>query len=263
MTGPDTPQELVRRTMSGERDDSLRERRFFRRVPSGPRCKNCNAPFGMPGSLLARAMGRARWTKSPRFCAKCYSFLLETGIGGAEVEVTMLFADVRGSTALAEQLGPREFTRRINRFYRMAGEALIGTDGLVDKFVGDGVVGLYIPGMSGMGHAHQAIEAARRIASHSTDADHGGLPVGVGVHTGVAFLGAVGEGGEVTDFTALGDSVNTAARLGSEAAAGEVLVSAASAQAAGLDLASLELRHLSLKGRQEPIDVVVYPPSTS
>jgi adenylate cyclase len=261
MSEPTPPQELFRRTMAGERDDSLRLRRFYRHLPADPRCKNCNAPFGMPGSLLARALGRPRWTKNPRFCAACYNFLLQTGIGGAEVEITMLFADVRGSTGLAEQLGAREFTRRINRFYRVAGEALIGTDGVVDKFVGDGVVGMYIPGMSGMDHAGKAVEAARRIASHSADADQGGLPIGVGVHTGVAFLGAVGEGGEVADFTALGDTVNTAARLGSNAAAGEVLVSLAAAQAAALDMTGLEHRHLSLKGRQEPIDVVAVRPS--
>jgi adenylate cyclase len=261
MSEPISPQELFRRTMAGERDDSLRLRRFYRHLPADPRCKNCNAPFGMPGSLVARALGRPRWTKNPRFCAACYNFLLQTGIGGAEVEITMLFADVRGSTGLAEQLGAGEFTRRINRFYRVAGEALIGTDGVVDKFVGDGVVGLYIPGMSGMDHSGKAVEAARRIASHSADADQGGLPIGVGVHTGSAFVGAVGEGGEVADFTALGDTVNTAARLGSEAAAGEVLVSLAAAQAAGLDMAGLEHRHLSLKGRHEPIDVVAVRPS--
>jgi adenylate cyclase len=242
--------------MSGEQDDA-RERRMFLRVPAGPRCKNCNAPFGFPGSLLSRAIGRTRWPKNPRFCTKCYTFLKQSGIDGAEFEVTLLFADVRGSTGLAEELGPSEFTRRINRFYHVAGDALLETDGIVDKFVGDGVVGLYIPGMSGMGHARQAVGAAKRIAAHSREAQDGGLPIGVGVHTGVAFVGAMGAQGEVDDFTALGDTVNAAARLGSEAAAGEILVSDAAATAAGIDLGTLERRHLTLKGRQEPMDVVV------
>jgi hypothetical protein len=107
MSEPVSPQELFRRTMAGEQDDSLRLRRFFRHLPADPRCKNCNSPFGLPGSLLARAMGRTRWPKNPRFCGRCYTFLLETGTDGAEVEVTMLFADVRGSTALAERGGIR------------------------------------------------------------------------------------------------------------------------------------------------------------
>jgi adenylate cyclase len=248
--------ELFQATLEGGENDNLRMRRLFRRVPTGPRCKACNAPFGMPGRLLSHAMGRAPWTKNPRFCNRCYTFLKATGLDGAEVEVTLLFADVRGSTGLAEQLGPIEFTRRINRFYRLAGDAILNTDGLVDKFVGDGVIGLYIPGLSGITHAAQAIDAARRIAAASTAASQDGLPVGAGVHTGSAFVGAVGANGEVDDFTALGDTVNAAARLGSEAAAGEVLVSQAAATAAGLEVGQLEHRRLSLKGRQEPMDVV-------
>jgi adenylate cyclase len=211
----------------------------------------------MPGSLVARAMGRTRWSKNPKFCTRCYTFLKEAGIDGAEVEVTLVFADVRGSTGLAEQLGPSEFTRRINRFYRHAGNEILASDGLVDKFMGDGVVGLYIPGLSGSTHAAQALGAARRIAASSAEPERGGLPNGVGVHTGIAFVGAMGSGGEVDDFTALGDSVNAAARLGSEAQAAEVLASVATATAAGIDLGPLEHRRLSLKGRQEPMDVVV------
>jgi adenylate cyclase len=257
MTGAPTPQELFRATMSGEQTDSLRQRRFFRHIPADPRCKSCNAPFGFPGGLLTRAIGRAPWPKNPRFCSRCYQFLRETGVDGAEVTVTMLFADMRGSTGLAEELGASEYTRRINRFYRVASDALIETDGIVDKFVGDGVVGLYIPGLSGPGHAAQAVAAARMIGK----AESHGLPVGVGVHTGVAFVGAVGEQGEVDDFTALGDTVNIAARLGSEAQAGEVLVSAVTAGAAYLQTDALERRHMTLKGRTEPVDVFILQPN--
>lgn len=75
--------------------------------------------------------------------------------------------------------------------------------------------------------------------------------------TQVAFLGAVGEQGEVDDFTALGDNVNIAARLGSEAEAGEVIISAVAASAANLETDALERRHLTLKGRIEPVDTFV------
>jgi adenylate cyclase len=257
VTQAQTPRELFRATMSGEETESLRQRRFFRRIPTGPRCKSCNAPFGFPGTVLTRAIGRPPWPKNPRFCSRCYVFLRDHGIDGAEVVVTMLFADVRGSTGLAEQLGASEFTRRINRFYHVASDALIRTDGIVDKFVGDGVVGLYVPGLSGPGHAAQAIAAARTMA-HTTG--HG-LPVGVGIHTGVAYLGTVGEQGEVDDFTALGDNVNIAARLGSEADAGEVIVSAQAAVAANLNADELGHRRMTLKGRSGPVDVVVLQPN--
>jgi adenylate cyclase len=252
-----TPQEVFRETMSGGETDYLRQRRFLGRIPTAPRCKACNAPFGLPGVLLSRAMKRAPWAKNPRFCSRCYVYLKENGIDGAEVPVTMLFADVRGSTGLAEQLGASEYTRRINRFYHVAGAALIETDGIVDKFVGDGVVGLYVPGLSGLDHAAKAVDAARTIAQ----SERHGLPVGVGVHTGIAFVGAMGEQGEVDDFTALGDNVNIAARLGSEAQAGEVLVSAATAGVANLETAALEPRRMVLKGRSEPVDVFVLQPN--
>jgi adenylate cyclase len=264
-----SPEDLFRATMEGSDQDQVRMRRFLRLLPANPRCKNCNAPFGLPGSVVARAMGRRRWEKSPRFCNRCYTFLVDNGLSGVEIVISVLFADVRDSTALAETVGPAEFRRRINRFYRIAGDALISTDGLVDKFIGDGALGLYIPGLSGADHASKAVAAARQILARADRADRavadgaagssgsGGLPVGVGVHTGTAFVGAIGDKQEVQDFTALGDTVNATARLASMAAAGEALVSEATAQAAGLDATGLERRRLELKGRLEPMDVVV------
>jgi adenylate cyclase len=211
-------------------------------------------PVRFPGSIVARAMGRRRWEKSPRFCNRCFGFLSEYGIAGVEIEITALFADVRDSTGMAEALGPTEFRGRINGFYRIASEALLGADGIVDKFVGDGVVGMFIPGLSGADHAAKATDAARRMVAGARRA---GLGVGAGVHTGVAFVGTVGESANVQDFTALGDAVNAAARLSSAAGAHEVLVSVASADAGGLDRAGLEVRQLELRGRIERMDVVV------
>jgi adenylate cyclase len=255
----DDSQDLFRQAMEGADADSLRMRRFFRMLPAGPRCKACNAPFGVPGSVVARAMGRRRWDKNPRFCDRCYTFLRDTGLTGVEIEITVLFADVRDSTTLAEQVGAVEFRKRINRFYRIASDSLIRTDGLVDKFIGDGVMGLYIPGLSGLDHASKGIECARRILARiATDtADGESLPVGVGVHTGSAFVGAVGDRTEVQDFTALGDAVNTTARLASTATGGEALVSVASARSAHMDTTGLEERRLEVKGRTQSIDVVV------
>jgi adenylate cyclase len=263
-SGPSAPtrEDFFRETMEGTETDQVRLRRFFRLLPTDPRCKSCNAPFGLPGSILARAMGRRRWEKSPRFCNRCYTFLVDYGMTGVEIVISVLFADVRDSTTLAERVGPAEFRRRINRFYRIAGDALISTDGLVDKFIGDGVVGLYIPGLSGADHARKAVDAARQILSRSAGAisdgpDETALPVGVGVHTGPAFVGAVGDKREVQDFTALGDAVNATARLSSLAGAGEALISRAAVRAAGLGGSGFEERRLELKGRQEPMDVVV------
>jgi adenylate cyclase len=265
-SAPDTAktsrEEMFRQSMEGSEPDYVRLRRFFHWLPTDPRCKNCNAPFGLPGALVARAMGRRRWEKSPRFCNRCYTFLVDYGLTGVEITISVLFADVRDSTTLAERVGPAEFRRRINRFYRITGDALISTDGLVDKFIGDGAVGLYIPGLSGADHARKAVDAARRILARTAGPepdrpDETSLPVGIGVHTGTAFVGAVGDKSEVQDFTALGDAVNATARMSSLAGAGEALISRAAAAAAGLDGSGLEERRLELKGRQEPMDVVV------
>jgi adenylate cyclase len=119
-------------------------------------------------------------------------------------------------------------------------------------------MGMYIPGMSGQDHAAKAIEAARRILARIAAASEAELlPVGVGVHTGEAFVGAVGDAAEVQDFTALGDAVNTTARLASVAGSGEALVSVEAAAAAGLSRDGLEQRHLEVKGRTQPVDVLV------
>ena len=83
------------------------------------------------------------------------------------------------------------------------------------------------------------------------------LPIGVGVHTGLAYVGLVGSMGSEVQFTALGDAVNTAARLASVAGAWEILVSATAATRAGLDTSGLETRHLALKCRTEPVDSFV------
>ena len=111
--------------------------------------------------------------------------------------------------------------------------------------------------MSGEDHASKAIDAAIALLRATGHGSASGewIPVGIGVHTGVAFVGSVGDK-DVTDFTALGDAVNTAARLASAADAGEVLVSSAAADAAGI-ADRPERRRLDLRGRTEPVDVIV------
>jgi adenylate cyclase len=229
--------------------------RVFGALPSSPRCKMCNAPFKGPGGLLMHLMGRDQSRFNPRYCEPCDRFEQR---GGAEIVLTMLFADVRGSTTLAERMNALEFTRLMNRFYVVATDVLVQSDAMVDKLVGDEVIGLYIPGMAGAEHPRRAIQAAQSLLRHTGHGDPGGpwLPVGVGVHTGHAYVGVVGGAdGNPTDFTALGDNVNVTARLASQAGAGEILISDAAYTAAGLDLGSLERRQLELKGRREPIGV--------
>lgn len=181
--------------------------------------------------------------------------------GGAEVELSMLFVDARGSTGLAEQMTAKDFSRLMGRFYKAATKVLIRTDAFIDKLVGDEVVALYLPLFTGANHAGAAVQAAQELLRVTGHADRSGpwLPIGVGVHTGVAYVGVVsGAEGTMTDVTALGDNMNTAARLASSAGPGEALISDAAYGAAGLDLGNTAQRLLKLKGKSDPISVHVF-----
>jgi adenylate cyclase len=229
-----------------------RVRPFYSRLPSNPRCVNCHRPFaGIGGALLRVLQGVHRSDKNPRFCAACHSFTSQFP-GGAEVELSMLFVDVRGSTTIAESMDALEFSRLMNRFYEAAINVLVRADAFVDKLVGDEVTALFIPGYAGEEHARKAIDAGSdllRVTGHGTS-DGPWVPVGVGVHTGKAWVGSiVGASGKGADFTALGDNVNVAARLASNAGAGEVLISEAAVAASGMILEELEQRQLELKGK--------------
>ena len=83
--------------------------------------------------------------------------------GGAEIELSFLFTDVRGSTNLAETMSAAEFSQLMNRFYDAATDVLIRTDAFIDKLVGDEVIGLYIPGYAGRHHARKAVQAALEL----------------------------------------------------------------------------------------------------
>jgi Adenylate cyclase, family 3 (some proteins contain HAMP domain) len=184
--------------------------------------------------------------------------LTKHGVAGAEVPLSLLFADIRGSTGLGERLRPAEFSALLGGFYRVAADAIVASDGVVDKFVGDEAIGLFIPGFSGSDHAAKAIQAGRAIleaAGKSDASPNGPIPVGAGVHTGIAYVGTLGSSEQISDFTALGDAVNTTARLASVAAAGELLVSVAAGDLAALDTSGLERRTVEVRGRESDLEV--------
>lgn len=248
-----TPEEIWHLLLSGNDPTLRRYRNALRLVPQGPRCKFCNAPFHGPGAHLMRALGRSPSSLNPRFCNIC---LNSTPVGGTEIELTMLFADVRGSTSLAEEMSATAFGQLISRYYAAATGVLTQTDALIDKLIGDQVSGLYFPGFAGENHAEKAVQAARQLLKATGHADPGGpwIPVGVGLHTDAAFVGKVGDEG-VTDITVLGDAANICARLASLAGPGEIFISEESSKAAGLDPGNMEERQLQLKGRSQPVNV--------
>jgi adenylate cyclase len=238
-------------------------RRVFRRIPANPRCKMCAAPFAGPGARVMRLVGKRQSDANPNWCNSCTNYMTKHH-GGAEISGAMLFADIRGSTSLAERMSSGDYNALLNRFYTTASGVVFDHDGYVDKFVGDELVALFFPLLTGERYTARAVDAAGALLRATGHADPDGpwVPVGAGVHTGRAWFGAVGEGSHV-ELTAVGDVVNTAARLASAAGPGEVLVSAEAAAAAGLDPA-IPRRKLDLKGKEFATEVVslrVDPPA--
>lgn len=236
-----------------------RGRRVLGLLPHDPRCVWCLAPFEGAGAILVRAvLNKRRSTTNPLMCNTCDEVMKRLRYG-TEVEMSMLFADMRGSTSLAESMNPTEFKQLIDRFYSEASHVLMYSYAMIDKLAGDEVSGYYIPGIAGEDFARRSVEAAQDVLRVTGHADPEGpwAPVGVGIHTGNAYYGAVGTVDGLVELTALGDAVNVAARLASQAAAGEVVISESAALKAGLDTTNLEKRTLELKGKSEPMDVWV------
>ena len=238
--------EYWRTVLSGE-DTGLRVvQHWMSRLPSPPRCKLCQAPFEGTFAPVIRLAGFKPWKLNQQMCRKCFK-RIDAHQGGSEISVSLLFVDVRGSTALAESLGASEFTALINGFYKIVLAAVDSEKGVVDHMAGDGVMAMWIPAFVDASPSKHAIAASRRIVEDM----RGQLPIGVGVHTGTAFVGVVGEGG-AKDFTALGDAPNTASRLSGAAKAGELVISENAAIAANLDTSMLRHVLLDLKGKSAP-----------
>ncbi len=231
-----------------------RLRRVMRLLPRDPRCRFCNAPFaGIGGRLVRLVFGKERSALNPRYCNLCERASREFP-GGAEVPMSILFIDVRGSTALSERMSATEFRALINRFYNECTKILVDSDALVDKLAGDSLAAFWGAGFAGPAYVRRTIEVAQKLARAMAREK---IPVGVGVHSGVAFFGAMGVPGGLTEFTALGEQVNTAARLAEKAGAGEIVVSEHALQEAALEAGGLESRSLELKGISEAVTVRV------
>ena len=105
----------------------------------------------------------------------------------------MLFVDVRGSTTIAEKMDTHEFSRLMNRFYEATIDVLVQADAFIEKLVGDEVTALFIPGYAGQEHARKAVEAGQVLLRVTGHGEPGGpwVPVGVGIHTGKAWVGSI------------------------------------------------------------------------
>jgi adenylate cyclase len=192
--------------------------RVNRRVPASPRCKLCYAPFGGVGRVLGIRPSR----KNSNFCRSCFE---SAPMGGYETEVGVLFADARGFTAWATGEAPTEVAAALDRFYKGATASLMAHDAIIDKFVGDEVMAIFISDIPSLGArtCDQMLVAAQEMMMAAKKSFRE-LPIGVGLHCGTAWIGNVGAD-DMKDFTALGDVVNVAARLQGCAGPGQIAMS--------------------------------------
>jgi len=234
------------------------QRKLYSLLPSDPHCHECGIPMAGVGGSALRFMGSEPSSFNPKLCSACEKSARQYEVG-AEVELTMIFADVRDSTPLAELRGPSGFKEIINRFYKETSKVLIAHNAMVNRLMGDQVIALFVPRFAGKDHARVALHAAQGLLRVTGHGDPSGpwIPVGAGIHTGVAYVGAVGAADGVTEIAVLGSAANLCARLSSKAAAGEILISEESIKSGNLDVRGFESRSLELKGVGQPVSVRV------
>jgi len=236
-------------------------RLLFKALPSPTRCRMCDAPFAGVGGKIVRPFGWRPSRKNPNFCDSCIERFAH---GGVEIDVAVLFADVRGSTSIGEKMGTTEYAALMNRFYWVANEVLVSKDAIIDKLIGDEVMALFTPGVSGKNYRVRAVEAGEALLRAVRDDATGEawLNIGVAVHAGPAYVGNVGGSG-IVDFTALGDTVNTAARLQSAAAPGEMVLSNEVFPLVADRYGDLPGRSLELKGKEATVGVRIFSLATA
>ncbi len=184
----------------------------------------------------------------------------ETAIEPQEVEVSVLFSDIRGFSTLAERLPARDVAAVVGKHLSAMAEVVLSLGGMIDKFQGDAVMVVFGAPEPTLDHAEQALRCAIAMQARQTelnaegwDADVPELGVGIGVNTGQVIAGTVGGGGRL-EYTVVGDAVNVAQRLQSEAEGGEIVAAASTVKAApGVVCESIGPRYV--KGREEPVEV--------
>jgi adenylate cyclase len=182
-------------------------------------------------------------------------------LGGVNQTVTVLFADVRGFTRLAEHAPPEHVVQLLNRYFSAMTEIIFAHGGTLDKYIGDGLMALFGAPTATPDDATNALNAAaamqRQIQQINENLRAEGfneISIGIGLHTGVATVGYIGSERR-TEYTAIGDTVNLAARLEQNAHGGQILLSEAAAQAARRTFPLNQRQPLTVKNRVQPVQV--------
>lgn len=235
--------------------DLLKQQWLHQKLPQKPRCRLCLAPFKGIGGWFMRRKGKAPNSRNPNYCNACDSFL-ETFPGGAEVDMSVLYVDIRQSTEYSQSHKTADVSQRINHFLSEATRIITDNDGFIMAFYGDCVVAAWPPGFSGNDHAQKVFKTAQQLVKDKNMVDSAGdpIPIGVGIHTGPVYIGTVTAlQGSFRDISIFGNSVNLAARLASQASAMQALSTQENIVATGQKPDSYENDSVELKGFSEPV----------
>jgi len=180
-------------------------------------------------------------------------------IGGKKVDITILFADIRGFTAYSEQHTPEDLVAVLNRYLAAAAEAVLAHEGTVDKFLGDAVMAWYNAPLPQPDHTLRAVKSALTLRGTIANL-HAEMPLethldfGVGIHYGEAILGWIGTEKRL-EFTSLGDSVNTTKRIQENSAKNQILISREAYERVKNEIDAKPFAPLTVKGKNQPLEV--------
>ncbi|MBK9214935.1 MAG: GAF domain-containing protein [Chloracidobacterium sp.] len=182
-------------------------------------------------------------------------------LGGVNETITVLFADIRGFTGISERADPEQIVGLLNQYFSAMSEIIFENDGTLDKYIGDGLMALFGAPKPTPNDARNALTAAvamqKKLAemrSGPRGQEFAQLSIGIGLHTGVATIGYIGSERR-SEYTAIGDTVNLAARLESNAKGGQILISSECASAAG-NIFPLDRREpITVKNRTQPVEL--------
>ena len=183
-------------------------------------------------------------------------------LGGVNQKITVLFADIRGFTSISEKENPEKVVGLLNRFFSAMTEIIFENGGTLDKYIGDGLMALFGAPTATEEDALNSVKAAvtmqKKLATVNPELRAEGLPqitMGIGLHTGVATIGYIGSDRR-SEYTAIGDTVNLASRLQSNAEGGQILMSDATAEACGNRIPVTPREPLIVKNRTQPVNVL-------
>ena len=217
-----------------------------------PECVICGTALSGPFGALFRLVGIGRSARNPNLCNRCNTHVEE----GRVVELTVLFADLSGFTAMTHRLGPERTHQVVDAFLKSATYALVRHGAFIDKYVGDAVMAFFNAPIRYEDHAARAVAAALEIEAEmpALSKQFGiDLRAAIGVASGWAHVGRLGSG-DGKDYTAIGDVVNLAARLEGQANGGEMVVDEPVYRQVAQQYPDLLPEQVDLKGFGEPVE---------